>query len=163
MILLHLHYIVWLIVCESMMNLINLLLNKCILLLLIVTDVIHLLCVEKLKNAHMGRLVSCDTTIYQVCIKVFICKYCIYREIYRRNGWMKVVVTFSFKMRFMVMLTRSCSPDTFLPCTLRPISLLSYISPGASHMVYSTTHNQLAEQVIQDNYKPWSFTVVYMF
>lgn len=68
MILLHFHYIMWLIMCESIINLIYLLHNKYILLLFIMTDVMHLLCVEKLKNAHMGSLVSYEATIHQVCI-----------------------------------------------------------------------------------------------
>ena len=47
-------------------------------MLFIMTDLMHLLCVEKLKNAHIGSLVSCEATIHQVCNIVFICIHYIY-------------------------------------------------------------------------------------
>lgn len=58
-------------------------------------------------------------------------------EVMLNDLWNEVVVTFI--LSFTVMLTRSCSPETVLPRTLRPISLFSYNTSEVPHMVYSAT------------------------
>lgn len=73
--------------------------------------------------------------------------------------WNEVVVTFMSTERFIVMLIRSCSPEIFLPCTLRPMSVSSHNSSESPHVVYTSTYTQLVWQFIQDSY--WSSLHIY--
>lgn len=116
-------------------------------------------CDVKFRNTHLGFCLSCDTIIHhQVYISYIVCIYDfnwllsgqkiqIYKVTEVRvmvsdlcNN--KVVVTFTPIVRFIVMLTRSCSPEIFLHRTLRPTSLFSYNTSEAPSMVYSKTYSQ---------------------